>query len=265
MTVTPLKFKTAPGHQILAAAGKKILRPGGREATEQLFQWANFQPGETVLELAASFGESAIAMAKRFGVHVVGIEKNPESVAIATKNIHAAGLEGQVTIIEGDIFRLDTISEQFDYVLAEAILTMQSQEAKLKILQGIRDRLKPKGKFLSHELLARNNEEDIHQSLSQAIRVNATPLSQAGWCKVCEAALLEVQQDCTGEMGLLNPAQMLQDEGLIGTLRIVWNILTQAPIRERVQQMRRAFKKHEADLGYIVFWAIAQKFEGERL
>jgi predicted O-methyltransferase YrrM len=259
MTATHLNFKTAPGHQILAAAGKKILRPGGREATEQLFQWANFQPGETVLELAASFGESAIAMAKRFGVRVVGIEKNPDSVAIATEKIRAAGLESQVTIIEGDIFHLDAISEQFDYVLAEAILTMQSQDAKLKVLQGIRDRLKPGGKFLSHELLARDNEKNIHQTLSQAIRVNATPLSQAGWREVCEAAGLEVQQHSTGKMGLLNPAQMLRDEGLLGTLRIVWNVLTKAQIRERVRQMRHAFKQHEADLGYIVFWASINK------
>lgn len=50
-----LNFATAPGYQVLAAAGKRILRPGGKAATEQLFTWANFQPGETVLELAASF------------------------------------------------------------------------------------------------------------------------------------------------------------------------------------------------------------------
>lgn len=62
MTVTPLNLKTASGHQVLAAAGKKILRPGGRKATEILFTWVNFQPGETVLELAASFGYSAIAI-----------------------------------------------------------------------------------------------------------------------------------------------------------------------------------------------------------
>ena len=54
MTQTKLNFETAPGHQLLAAAGKKKLRPGGRVATEQLFQWADFQPGETLLELACS-------------------------------------------------------------------------------------------------------------------------------------------------------------------------------------------------------------------
>ena len=47
---------------------------------------------ETVLELAASFGESAIAIAKRFNVRVVGIEKNPDSVIKARENIKATGL-----------------------------------------------------------------------------------------------------------------------------------------------------------------------------
>jgi hypothetical protein len=29
MTNTALNFKTAPGHEVLAAAGKRMLRPGG--------------------------------------------------------------------------------------------------------------------------------------------------------------------------------------------------------------------------------------------
>ena len=102
MTHATLNYETAPGHEVLAAAGKKYLRPGGRLATEQLFQWANFQPGETVLELAASFGLSAIAIAQRYGVRVVGIEKNPDSVVRARANVAAAGLSDRVEIIEGD-------------------------------------------------------------------------------------------------------------------------------------------------------------------
>lgn len=140
---TTLNFTTAPGHQVLAAAGKKILRPGGRKATEQLFAWANFQSEETVLELAASFGESAIELAKRFNVRVVGVEKNPDSVAKARENIKAAGLSDRVTIVEGDIFQLDKITDKFDYVLAEAILSMQSDIGKAKILAAIKNHLKP--------------------------------------------------------------------------------------------------------------------------
>lgn len=257
MTNATLNFKTAPAHQVLAAAGKKILRPGGRAATEQLFNWANFQPGETVLELASSFGYSAIALAKRFGVQVVGVEKNPSSVARARENIRAAGLEGQVEVIEGDIFHLETIPGQFDYVFAEAILSMQSPAGKAKILQGIHHKVKPRGKFLSHELFVRNHEEEVHRTLSQVIRMNATPLSVENWSKACETAELNVQHYQTGAMGLLNPVQLLRDEGVVDTARIVWNVLTKAPIRERVLQMRHAFKQHQQDLGYIALCAVA--------
>jgi cyclopropane fatty-acyl-phospholipid synthase-like methyltransferase len=252
---TTLNFATAPGHQVLAAAGKKILRPGGKAATEQLFTWANFQPGETVLELAASFGESAIQMAQRFNVRVVGIEKNPDSVAKARKNIKAAGLEDRVTIIEGDIFQLDKITDKFDYVLAEAILTMQADAGKAKILSGIKNCLKPGGKFLSHEMLVRDNKTEVHQSLSQTIRVNANPLTISQWSTACKNAGLTLQQQETGKMGLLNFGQILRDEGLFNTVKIAGNVLTNPNLRQRILQMRRNFQQQRNNIGYIVFWA----------
>ena len=251
MTAT-LNFATAPGHQVLAAAGKKILRPGGKAATEQLFTWANFQPGETVLELAASFGESAIEIAKRFDVCVVGIEKNPDSVAKARKNIKAAGLSDRVIIIEGDIFHLEEITDKFDYVLAEAILTMQSDRGKAKILLGIKNHLKPEGKFLSHEMFVRSNESEVRNSLSQTIRVNANPLTLSEWSTACREAGLTIQQQQTGTMELLNLGQMVRDEGLWETVKIVWNVLVNPNLRQRVLQMRRNFQKYRNDIGYIV-------------
>ena len=54
-------------------------------------------------------------------------------------------------IIACNNFHLEAISGKFDYVLAEAILTMQSPQGKAKILAGIHNKLKPGGKFLSHE------------------------------------------------------------------------------------------------------------------
>jgi cyclopropane fatty-acyl-phospholipid synthase-like methyltransferase len=258
MTNTALNFKTAPGHEVLAAAGKRMLRPGGKLATKQLFEWADFQPGETVLELAASFGYSSIALAERFGVKVVGVEKNPESVARARANVAAAGLSDRVEIVEGDIFHLDRISQQFDWVLAEAILTMQSPSGKAKIVSGICDRLKPGGKFLSHELLARNRESEIHKALSEVIRVNSTPLSESGWIAVYQNAGLQVEKCQTGAMGLLNLPRMLQDEGFVGTVRILWNILSRSQIRDRILAMRRVFQHYQQDLGYIVISAQKQ-------
>lgn len=250
---TTLNFATVPGHQVLATAGKKILRPGGKAATQQLLTWANFQPGETLLELAASFGESAIEIAKKYKVRVVGMEKNPDSVAKARENIKAAGLSDQITIIEGDIFHLDEMTDKFDYVLAEAILTMQSDVGKAKILSGVKNCLKPGGKFLSHEMLVRDNAEQVRKSLSESIRVNANPLTVSQWSNLCRDAGLTLQQQQTGNMGLLNLNQMINDEGLFGTVKIIWNVLTKPNLRHRVLQMRRSFQQQGKNLGYIVF------------
>jgi predicted O-methyltransferase YrrM len=247
--------KNITGHEVLAAAGKKILRPGGRVATEQLLQWAEFKPGDTVLELASSFGYSAIALAKRYNVRVVGIEKKPESVARARANIAAAGLANQVEIIQGDIFHLEKITEQFDYILAEAILTMQSIPAKAKLFSMICARLKPGGKFLSHELLASHHEAEIHKALAQVIRVNSTPLSEFDWILLCENAGLQVQQHQTGAMELLNPRRIIEDEGILDTVRFLWNILRYPQLRERILAMRQVFQQYQQDLGYILICA----------
>ncbi|NEQ97743.1 MAG: class I SAM-dependent methyltransferase [Cyanothece sp. SIO2G6] len=256
MTQTQINFKTAPGHQVLAAAGKKALRPGGFTATEQLFTWANFQPGDTVLELAASFGYSAIALAQRYGVQVVGVEKNPDSVARAQANVAAAGLDGQVKIIEGDIFHLEQIPDQFDYVLAEAILTMQSATGKAKILAGIGDRLKPGGHFLSHELrVNRSNADTIHRELSSTIRVNANPLSPQEWMAACQAVGLTIESHDVGPMTLLNPQIIAKEEGLPTLIKMGWNMLTRPVLRQRVLAMRDTFLRHGDDLGYVVICA----------
>ncbi len=258
MTNATLNFQNASGHQVLAAAGKKYLRPGGRIATEQLCQWANFQPSDTVLELASSFGYSAISLVQRYHVKVVGIEKDPDSVARARENIRTAGLENHIEIIEDDIFHLDNIPGKFDYVLAEAILTMQSPPGKAKLLTSIHNRLKPGGKFLSHELLASGKEEQIHADLAKTIRVNSTPLSEANWIAALTTAGLQVQKHQTGSINLLNLGRMFQDEGVFNTIQILWNILTHKSIRQRVLEMRQVFNKYSQELGYIIVCAVAQ-------
>jgi hypothetical protein len=257
--MTPQTFSdltTAPSHVVLGAAGKTVLRPGGRVATEQLFQWAEFKPGETVLELASGLGNSAITLAKRYNVHVVGIEQNADRVAIAQAQARSMGLEHQVQFVQGSILELEMLSESFDYVLAEAILTMQSPIGKARILADIHNRLKVGGKFLSHELLARDHLEVLHQDLTQATRVNATPLLEQGWISTFDEAGLTVKQHQVGAMRLLNPAQLLRDEGVIHTIQIVWNVLTRPVIRDRILAMRRVFTQHQRDLGYIALCAI---------
>lgn len=163
----------------------------------------------------------------------MGIEKNPDSVARAQANVAAAGLSNRVKIIEGDIFQLERVTGQFDYVLAEAILTMQSAMGKAKVLAGIAERLKPNGRFLSQELRVSGPPEDIYRELSTLIRVNAKPLSISGWLAAFQAAELNVERYDIGPMTLLNPRYIVQEEGIFTLFTMRWNMLTHPALRQR--------------------------------
>jgi cyclopropane fatty-acyl-phospholipid synthase-like methyltransferase len=255
MTPATLNIQTAPGYEVFAIAGKTVLRPGGRRATQQLLQRADFKPGATVLELASGLGTSAIALAKHYHVRVIGIERNPHHLALAQAKVKAAGLADQVQICSGNIFTLAEMVETFDYVLAEAILTMQSDIGKVNILKGVFDRLKSGGVFLCHEAIARHHQAELHRDLAEVLRVNATPLSVEDWIATVESTGFQVQQHQTGAMQLLNPAQVIRDEGIFNTLQILRNLLTQPQLRNRIFAIKQVFQQHQQDLGYIIFSA----------
>ena len=256
MTKTTFDISTAPGYAVLASMGKTILRPGGRAATEQLFEWADFKPGQTVLELATGLGKSAIELAKNYGVTVFCLEQNSDTVLAARANVRLAGLEHLVQIVQGNIFGLDAISHQFDYILAEAILTMQSPTAKAKLLRDVYSHLKPGGHFLSHELSVLHQEDELHRILNSTLHANATPLTVEHWIDTFTDAGLSIQHHQTGDMHLLKLPQVIHDEGWVNTLRLVWSLMTQPQIRQRIFSMRKIFQQHHQDLRYIIISTI---------
>jgi predicted O-methyltransferase YrrM len=76
-----------------------------------------------ILEVGALYGYSAILMAKNSppGVEIVSVEKNPEHVRTAAKNIKRANMEEKITMVEGDgRTELQKLSGRFDLVFLDA-------------------------------------------------------------------------------------------------------------------------------------------------
>jgi predicted O-methyltransferase YrrM len=76
-----------------------------------------------ILEVGALYGYSAILMAKNSpaGVEIVSVEKSPEHVRIATKNIKRANMEERIKMTEGDgTTELRKLSGTFDLVFLDA-------------------------------------------------------------------------------------------------------------------------------------------------
>lgn len=89
----------------MASSGKDIMWvPSRLEIVQKMLDAARVSPGDVVYDLGSGDGIIPLEAARRFGVRSVGIEYNPNLVALAQRNAKRADLERLVTFKQGDIF-----------------------------------------------------------------------------------------------------------------------------------------------------------------
>lgn len=91
-------------------------------------------------------------------------------------------------IISGDIFHLSAIPGQFDYVLAEAILTMQSPLGQVKILAGMTFTITNSPDFVSH---LRAQIEYPHAGVLSKVLVKDKPCQSTLFCLAANTNISE--------------------------------------------------------------------------
>ncbi len=92
---------------VAAMAGERLTVPTPQAAVERMVELAEIRTGEKVYDLGCGDGRIVITAAKRHGVEAVGVDIDPEQVARSRENARRAGVEGLVTIVEGDIYQTD--------------------------------------------------------------------------------------------------------------------------------------------------------------
>lgn len=91
--------------------------PGGTGLTDRLAGLLSLRPGERVLDLACGMGKSAIHVANRFGVRVVGVDYGESTIERAREAARDAGVAAE--FIVGDAERLEFDDASFDAVISE--------------------------------------------------------------------------------------------------------------------------------------------------
>lgn len=89
--------------------------------------------------------------------------------------------------------------------------------------------------------------------------MNARPLTAAEWKELLTGAGFRVTEVATAPMALLDPKRVVADEGLLGTLRIVRNLMRDKDLRARVLQMRRTFTEYKKNLAGITVVATLEE------
>ncbi|MGX1809333.1 class I SAM-dependent methyltransferase [Nocardia sp. NPDC055321] len=259
---TPLPFDERdsahiPGHWLLARLGKRILRPGGKAMTERMLDAAALR-GAEVVELAPGLGKTAALILEHGPASYRGVEADPNAAALTT-----AAIGGRGEITAGDAAATGLPAESADAVVGEAMLTMQTDPHKAEIVAEAFRVLRPGGRYAIHELALRPDDlpdeikTDIRKAMSRSIKVNARPLTASEWTSTLTAAGFVIDTIDFAPMALLRPRRVIADEGLLGTARIIRNVLRDRPARERVLAMRATFEAHRDSL--IAISIIARK------
>src|SRR5438094_8734032 len=108
-------------YTFMAVLGKRVIHPGGRRSTEELFDLARLQVGQAALDVGCGVGTTAIQMARRFGVGVTAVDISTLMLERARANVRRAGLEREIQVERGDILALPFPDRSFDRVIAEAV------------------------------------------------------------------------------------------------------------------------------------------------
>ena len=92
---------------VVGQAGKDVVWvPTPPEMVEKMLDLARVTPQDYVIDLGSGDGRNVIAAAKR-GARGLGVEYNPDMVALSKRNASAAGVGSRATFVEGDMYKAD--------------------------------------------------------------------------------------------------------------------------------------------------------------
>lgn len=242
------------GHTFLASLGKTRLRPGGAEATEWLMTQAGLNEQSRVLEIACNMGTTSIELVSRFGCQVHAVDMDKQALSKARANVAAAGLSDRIQLSEANAHHLPFPDNSFDVVINEAMLTMYADKAKLRLVQEYYRVLKPGGCLLTHDIMLTNGQlpASADTQLQQVVKSNVSPMSKEHWQQMFYQSGFSQVDSHNDKMTLMSPRGMIKDEGLLRTVKIIFNGLKNRENRQRFLGMLRYFHAQRKHMNYIV-------------
>ncbi len=103
----PALAQTSSFEPRVGQEGKDVVWvPTPAPLVERMLDMADLTPSDRLIDLGSGDGRTVIAAARR-GAQSLGVEYNPDMVALARRNAEEAGVADLATFVQGDLFETD--------------------------------------------------------------------------------------------------------------------------------------------------------------
>jgi len=250
LTRPELDVKALDPYAFLAVLGKRVIHPGGRRSTEELFNLAHLRAGQKALDVGCGVATTAIQMARRFRVAVTAVDISPIMLERARSNVRRANLERDIEVEQGDILALRFPDGTFDRVIAEAVtMFVDRQRAASELVRVCRSG----GMVFATEFFWRRPPTEEAREIFLGQVCPGMQLDQLdGWVRIYQNAGLSAIDVRSGPFEMMTPRGFIQDEGFVNALACMVRGLSRAAYLRKMAWLMPRLSRAVPYLGYIL-------------
>jgi len=134
----PPQAGTKPFEPTVGQPGKDVVWvPSPQALVDKMLDMAKLTPQDYLMDLGSGDGRTVITAAKR-GATAVGVEYNPDMVALSKKNAEKEGVAGKATFMQADLFKTDLTKATVITMFLLPSINMQLRPSLLNLKPGTR-------------------------------------------------------------------------------------------------------------------------------
>src|SRR6266567_3201964 len=200
-------------YAFMAVLGKRVIHPGGRRSTEELFDLAHLQVGQKALDVGCGLGR-------------------------------------EIEVEQGDILALRFGDSTFDRVIAEAVTMFVDRQRAAKELVRV---CRPGGMVLATEFFWRQLPTEEAREIFLGQVCPGMQLDKLdGWVRIYKDAGLSAIEVRSGPFEMMTPRGFIQDEGFINAFACMFRGLSRVAYLRKMAWLMPRISRAVPYLGYIL-------------
>lgn len=233
--------------------GMQWLHPGGILSSERLLEQLAITPDMRVLDLGCGVGATCRYLARKYHCAVTGLDWDPEMIRQARARSHHRRYNG-IEYREADANDSGIEPGSFDRIIVQSVACFNHKPTLFREITRI---LKPGGQVGLNEVtwVQPPNEKVERVTRATICETFKGALVEDEWVRLfIDAGLDQVTHEVHAFQPVA-PYQMLREEGLLGTIRVMARVLRDPGINMRLSAVSDYFRQYPGYFGYGLYMA----------